>query len=188
MVSKKFLTSSQFISTLLTFFLAFLLPILSYAQLYPVIAETKELSDLRFVIIFNSIFSIVVGGILTVLRYVAFYFNKRTLKRAAISFASALLVLFLLVSGAQLSVIQGNVENIYLFLDFGGVFLLLISLWALFVLKMAYNIVEIKLELGKTQATRLKKIRSKALIPCPNCKYMCRKQWKKCPICESALY
>jgi hypothetical protein len=187
-LSKKFLISPQFISTLITFFLAFLLPILSYAQLYPLIADAEELSHLRSLIIFNAIFSIVIGGTLIVLRYVMFYFNKHTLKRAGIGFANAILVLLLLMSGAQLSVIQGGGQEARIFLDVGGIFLLLIVSWSFVLLKSIYEIIIVKMESRKSTYFRLKKLRSRALIPCPNCKYMCQKQWKKCPICNSVLY
>lgn len=185
---KKFIVSPQFILTLITFFFAFLLPILTYAQLYPVIADAKELSQIRSLIMFNAIFSIAIGGTLTILRYISYYFDKHTLKRALISFTSIILVLLLLVSGALLSVVKGEIGGVYVSLDFGGVFSLLIIAWSLVVFKAVYHIIEIKHEFKRTRNSRLKKIRSRVLIPCPNCKYICRKQWKKCPICDSVLY
>ncbi len=186
---KKVSIKKQFITTLITFFFTFLLPLLSYIQLLPIFDKAEELLYLRSHILFNSVLAIVIGGILTGLRYAVFYFKKRSLKRAFINLISTLLVMILLVSSAQLGVVQIDIEDSYLFLDIRSVFTLLIFSWALIVIKAVYDLVEIKFFPGAAiPLTAREKMRSKGLVKCPNCKYMCRKEWKKCPICKSVLH
>lgn len=190
MVDKKGVNiKKQFITTLLTFFFTFLLPLLSYTQLLPIFDKAEELLYLRSYIIFNSVLAILIGGILTGLRYVVFYFKKRSLKRAFINLISTLLVMILLGSSAQLGVIKVDIDESYVFLDIRSVFALLIFSWALIVFKAVYDLVEIKFFPGAAiLLTAREKMRRKGLIKCPSCKYMCRKEWKKCPICKSVLH
>ena len=140
------------------------------------------LIDFQPKIIIISIFSIIVGGILTILRYVVFYFKKYTLKRTIINLTSTLLVLLILISNAQLSVFHVRIEGLNMYLDVQGIFVLLIISWLLVVFIVIYETFELKLYSKKNE-----KLSIRRLIKCPKCKYLCRKEWKKCPICKSPL-
>ena len=78
-----------------------------------------------------------------------------------------------------------------MFLDFSGIFILLVASWSLVVFKTIYDLTEIKFgseELKDTiKSRKLEKIRKQWLIKCPKCKYTCRREWKKCPISNSKL-
>lgn len=146
------------------------------------------LIDLQPKIVLISIFSIIVGGILTILRYIVFYYKKDTLKRSIINVTSTLLVLLILISNAQLSVFYVSVEGLNMYLDVQGIFILLIISWLLVVFKTIYETFEANLYSTKMRKSGLKRISTRRLIKYPNCKYMCRKEWKKCPICKSTLF
>ena len=126
------------------------------------------------------------------MRYTGFYFEKHTLKRATVNFLSTLLVLLLLLSNAQLSVVQIHDTRSSFYFDIRGMFVLLIISWLLVTSKTVYEIVEIKF-ISKRKEVRadtrtIEKVRGRMFITCPNCHYMCEKRWKKCPICDSLLY
>jgi uncharacterized paraquat-inducible protein A len=100
----------------------------------------------------------------------------------------------LLVSNSQIAIVRINLEDLSMFLDFSGIFILLVTSWSLVVFKTIYDIAEVKFssEDAKdakdvTKYRKREKIRNQGLVKCPKCKYMCRKEWKKCPICNSKL-
>ena len=192
--NKKITSLTQISSTLITFLFAFLLPLITYAQLYPMFSDSEEMAYLRSFVFVNLALSIVIGVLLTVLRYIVYYFDKHTLKRSLINFLSAVLVLILLVSNSQIAVVNINLKGFSMILNFNGTFILLIASWSLVVFKTIYDIAEIKLisEDAKdtkdvTKYRKREKIRSRGLVKCPKCKYTCRREWKKCPICDSKL-
>ena len=189
--NKKITSLTQISSTLITFLFAFLLPLITYAQLYPMFSDSEEMAYLRSFVFVNLALSIVIGVLLTVLRYIVYYFDKHTLKRSLINFLSAVLVLILLVSNSQIAVVNINLKGFSMILNFNGTFILLIASWSLVVFKTIYDIAEIKL-ISKdakdvTKYRKREKIRSRGLVKCPKCKYTCRREWKKCPICDSKL-
>lgn len=192
--NKKISSLAQMSSTLITFFFAFLLPLITYTQLYLLFSGIEEMAYLRSFVFVNLTLSIVIGVLLTILRYAVYYFDKHTLKRSLINFVSAAIVMVLLVSSAQIGVVRISFEGLSMFLDFSGIFILLVASWALVVFKTVYDLAEIKFsnEVTKdakdvTKYRKMEKIRGRGLVKCPKCKYTCRREWKKCPICKSKL-
>lgn len=189
--NEKTTSLAQISSTLFTFLFVFLIPLITYTQLYPMISDFEEIAYLRSIVFVNFILSIVIGALLTVLRYIVYYFDKHTLKRSFINFVSAVLVMVLLVSNSQIGVVHINLESSSLFLDFNGIFILLVASWSLVLFKTIYDIAEIKSSSDeakdKTKHRKREKIRNRGLVKCPKCKYTCRREWKKCPICHSKL-
>ena len=100
MIDKKLISIIQFALTLVTFLLSFLVPLLMFIHLIPIFQEAPEMNYLLPIIVFSGYFTVIIGGILTFLRYIGFYFEKHTLRRAAVNFVSALFVILLLLSNA----------------------------------------------------------------------------------------
>lgn len=154
-------------------------------------SDIEEMAYLRSFVVVNLTLSIVIGLMLTILRYIVYFFDKHTLKRSFVNFVSAALVMILLESSSQIGVVRISLEDLSMILDISGIFILLVASWSLVVFKTIYDLTEIKFNnedvKDTTKYRKLEKIRSRGLVKCPKCKYKCRKEWKKCPICNSKL-
>ncbi len=73
-------------------------------------------------------------------------------------------------------------------LNLSGVFLVSIIIWSLFVIKNTYDLIDYKINENYYKKANTRKTAKKPkLIKCSKCNYMCRIEWKKCPICNSSL-
>lgn len=181
----------RFLFTSFTFTITVLLPILSLIKLNSLDSEFLDRYWIEKVILVSSI-SIVLGILSTITRFLIYSFPRYSVKKQLISLVnSSLLITFLLVN-SLLSKIIINFGRSSIILDFSGIFLLLTSLWLVFVGKQIFDLFDFK----RNQNYYSKKVREskklvapfpKNLIKCRNCGYMCRISWRKCPICNSKL-
>jgi len=93
-------------------------------------------------------------------------------------------------------------SNVRIVVDLSGVYILLIISALLFVIKAIFDVFDYKINQQyysnnlknkrdthssqKKLKQRRKKLKQR-LIQCPKCKYACRKEWKKCPICDTNI-
>ena len=178
--------------TIFTFIITVVLPIIGYIQFKIIVPNDLYLSKLKqsYDIIFIGTISI--GVLLTVSRYYLYSFPQYSLKRAIVNLLNSLLVLVFLSLTSQIGKLDLTLKNSNLYLDLTGVFLLLIAVGALYLVKNLYDLIDFKLNQDYyTTLFRKKKIEYKItpspLLKCPQCKYMCRSEWKKCPICHTKL-
>ncbi len=115
---------------------------------------------------------------------------------------SIMYVLYVAAS-SQMSIIFIEISKIQIIINFSSVYILFIIIASLFAVKNLYDLVEYKLNQSyyssiltdkKIAKFKQKKAaRSKLKQPiqklnkCPKCKYRCRPEWKKCPICKTKL-
>ncbi len=178
--------------TILTFILTLLLPIIGYFQFKMAMPNEIYLSDFQenYDIVFIG--TIIIGILLTGFRYYLYYFPQYSLRRGIINLLNSVLIMIFLIFTSQIGNLDITIENSSLYLNLTGVFLLLIVIWSLFIFKNIYDLVDFKLNQNyyKTfvrERKFRKKIKSRPLIKCPQCKYMCRPEWKKCPICNAKI-
>lgn len=182
----------QVVSTCLALILTVLLPILGYIQFNLIIPSNIDLGN--FTLKYNLIFisTIIIGALLSGLRYFLYRFQQFSVKRGIINLLSSVLYVVFLTITAQIGNIYIQFGTSSLSLNLTGVFIVLISVWSLLILKNALDLIDFKLNQSYYQKTirsntPRKKAAKRMLIDCPNCKYTCNKTWKKCPVCKTPL-
>ena len=178
--------------SILTFVLTVLLPIIGYFQFKIAMPSDTYLSEFQenYDIVFIG--TVMIGVLLTGLRYYLYKFPQYSLRRGIISLLNSILIMIFLIITSQIGNLDIKIENSSLYLNLTGVFILLIGIWSLFIFKNIYDLVDFKLNQNyyKTFARERKfkkEIRSRPLIKCPKCKYMCRPEWKQCTICNTKI-
>lgn len=182
----------QISATGITFILTVLLPIWGYVQFNISISRNIDLGN--FTLKYNLIFisTIIIGALLSGLRYFLYRFQQFSVKRGIINLLSSVLYVVFLTITAQIGNIYIQFGTSSLSLNLTGVFIVLISVWSLLILKNALDLIDFKLNQSYYQKTirsntPRKKAAKRMLIDCPNCKYTCNKTWKKCPVCKTPL-
>ncbi len=93
-----------------------------------------------------------------------------------------------------MSEIYLQIANIQFIANFFDVFILFIIISSLYVLKSLFDLIDFKINkyhydkiIRREKAVRVKQKRKNELVECLKCKYTCRPEWKKCPICDTKL-
>ncbi len=183
----------QFISTIISLVITVFIPILNYYQFKGSLTSDVDLGGFEATYDIFIILIVTVGIIITGCTYFIFNFPKFSIKRGSISLTHSVLDLVLIYFYSFMSIVtfsytcEKNCQK-EVTLDLSGVFIVLIIIWSLFVGKNAYDLIDYKIN-----ETHYKRINSKRntkkpkLIKCSKCNYMCKIEWKKCPICNSSL-
>jgi len=132
----------QIVLTSLTFILTIVLPILGYSQLS--MSNEKYLEDFR--VRYNLVFigTIIIGVILTCLRFYIYRFSEFTVKRGLLSSLNSIFFVLFLSITTQLGKINISMENFSLNLNLIGVFVFLIIVWSLFIVKNLFDLYDFK--------------------------------------------
>lgn len=138
-----------------------------------------------------------VGVIVTLCSYFVDRFQKYSIQRGILMCIISVVYLINVIFASQMSNIYLQIANIQLIADFFGVFILLIIISSLYVLKSLFDLIDFKINkyhydkiIRREKAVRVKQERKKVkkeLVECLKCKYTCRPEWKKCPICDTKL-
>ncbi len=177
--------------TVLISCITIILPIISYIQFKITLNKNSSLGifELKLDTVFISI--IIIGIILSALRYYNFQLPQFSVKRGILTLMNSILFVIFLSVIAQIGIINIDLENSSFYLNLTGVFIVLILVWALFIFKNIYDVIDFKLNQAYYSTSLRRKQflykNSQKLIKCPKCKYMCRIGWKKCPICNTKI-
>ena len=98
------------------------------------------------------------------------------------------------IFSSQMTTIIIRVGNVRIIMDSSGVYILFIITASFFIIKALFDVIDFKVN----QAYYIKKLNHKRvrfkqkklgqkLAQCPKCKYACRSEWKKCPICKTKI-
>lgn len=175
------------------FVLTVILPVVGYNQIKSSLSGNIDLGTfkLKYDAVFIS--TIILGIILTGIRYFIYQFQRFSIKRGSLTLLNSILFTVILTINSQLGNLNITFENLSFYLNLSGVFVLLISVWVLFIIKNTYDLIDYKInslayeKLMREKSRKLNKRISKRLIKCSKCKYACRPEWKKCPICSTHL-
>ena len=128
--------------TSLTFILTIILPIFGYFQFN--ISNEKYLENFqeRYNLVFIG--TIIIGVILTCLRFYTYRFSQYTIKRGFLNLLNSIFFVLFLSITAQLGKINIKMENFTLDLNLIGVFVFLIIVWSLFIIKNLYDLYDFK--------------------------------------------
>ena len=132
----------QIFLTSLTFILTIILPIFGYFQFN--ISTEKYLENFRVRYHLVFIGTIIIGVILTCLRFYMYHFSEFTVKRGLLNLLNSIFFVLFLSITAQLAKININMENFSLNLNLTGVFVFLIIVWSLFIIKNLYDLYDFK--------------------------------------------
>ncbi len=93
-----------------------------------------------------------------------------------------------------MSTIFVGVANVQIIINSSGVYILFTIIASFFVIKAIFDVIDFKVnqsyytnELRRRRARFKQKKLGQELAKCPKCKYACRIEWKKCPICETKI-
>ena len=148
-------------------------------------------------------FFVGIGIIIAICAYSVFKFQKYSIKRALLLLLISIMYVLYVAASSQMSIIFIEVSKIQIIMNFSNVYILFIIITSLYLIKNLYDLVDYKLNQSyyssiltdkkiakfkqkKAARSKLKQSRQK-LIKCPKCKYSCRPEWKKCPICKTRL-
>lgn len=177
--------------TILNFILTVVIPIIGYIQFKITTSNSIDLGhyETKYDIVFVSI--LIIGLSLSGLKFYSFKLPQFSVRRGSANLISSILFVIFLGITAQIGIININLEHSSFSLNLMGVFIILIVVWILFILKNAYDVIDFKLH-QSYYSTSLRKNKffhkeNQKLVKCPKCKYMCRVEWKKCPICNTKI-
>lgn len=159
---------------------------------------TKELYDILIYVF------VCIGVIVTLCSYIIDRFQKYSIQRGILMYIVSVVYLINVIFASQMSEIYLQIANIHLIANFFGVYILFITISSLYVLKSLFDLIDFKINkyhydkiIRREKAVRVKqkgkKVKQKGkkvkkeLVECLKCKYTCRPEWKKCPICETKL-
>lgn len=183
---------SQLVITIVVFVTTVLFPIVNYYIFKESLVQGIEVGDLeqRYDIIIVMV--VCIGVLTTVVTYLIYYFPRYSLKRGYLAFLQSILDILFLIIFSQMSSVSVFFEGSGVIIDFGGVYTLLLIAISLFVFKNIFDIIDFRRnkdfynrKLRAKEALASKESNRK--IKCGNCGYVCRKGWKKCPICSTRL-
>ena len=132
----------KFALTFITLILTVILPVIGYIQFKTVLSKEIDLGtfEIRYEIAF--ILSISIGMLLSGLRYFSYRYQRFSVKKGILNLISSIFFVIFLGNTAQIGNIRIDVEDSYFHLNLTGVFLLFITVWALFILKNLYNLID----------------------------------------------
>lgn len=184
----------QIFLTLFTLVILVIIPAISYI-LFKITYSNDALLEifaLKYDLVFITI--IISGIVLTVMRYMMYNYPKYTLRRGTLNLLHSIIIVVMIAITSQIGNITIKLPDSGFSLNLANVFLLLITIWSLFIAKHVYDIIDFKihhiyydkLRRELSQQPRAD-FRGKNLVECPNCNYMCKSYWKSCPICHALL-
>jgi len=192
-LNKAWLTRTRVIQLVFTSFTAILfilLPLICYIQFkLENIQNYASNYDLIFILL------IIIGFIITTIRFFIYKYPKYSTSRGTLNLIHSVTIVLVLIITSQIGVVYIKLQDSELSLNLMDSFIVLIILWALFIPKHIYDIVDFKLhhiyydKVRRSSTTGIppRRFTSKNLIKCPKCKYMCQITWKSCPICHTKL-
>ena len=183
----------QILSTSVSGVLTILLPIINYIQFKNSLAEDVNLGGFETTYDGLIIWVVIVGIMITVSTYFIFEFPNNSIKRGSVSLMNSVLDVVFIYIFSYMSLInmtytcQNNCRK-EITLNLTGVYMLLIIIMSLYVVKNAYDLIDYNINQKYYRRNNTKKITKKPkLVKCSKCNYMCRIEWKKCPICNYSL-
>lgn len=182
----------QYFFTVFCFLTTVLIPILNYIIFKNSLVQGIILGDLEQKYEIITILVVIIGIIATVSIYLIYYFPKYSVKRSCLTLSQSIMDITLLIIFSQISLLSVFQDKFGLILDISGVYILLIITFLPFIFKNIFDVFDFK----KNEEFYQRKLRAKTTrllkesnrkIKCKNCSYICRKGWKKCPICNKKL-
>lgn len=174
--------------TVLSFVLTVLIPILSYIYFKSSVTDDIDVGDFEAKYNIIIIWAVIFGMMITGCTYLTFNFPKYSIKRGITSLTQSILELIIILLFSQFRTIRISDNDVELIFDITGIFVVLITVCAIFIIKNLYDLIDFKINQKSYFTGNIKnKGISNKLKKCSNCKYMCRLEWKKCPICHSKL-
>lgn len=135
-----------------------------------------------------------IGVIVTLCSYFIDRFQKYSIQRGILMCFISVVYLINVIFASQMSEIYLQIANIQIIANFFSVFILFIIISSLYVLKSLFDLIDFKINkyhydkiIREEKAVRVKQKRKNELVECLKCKYTCRPEWKKCPICDTKL-
>jgi len=182
----------QYFFTIFVFLTTILIPILNYIAFQDSLVQGITLGDLEQKFGIITVIVVFIGIIATVSTYLIYYYPRYSVRRGYLTLSQSILDLLFLVAFSQMGSISIFLEGSGIVLHLGGVYILLFVAFLPFVFKNIFDIIDFR----KNKQFYQRKLRAKAAyllkesnrkIKCRNCSYICRKGWKKCPICNTKL-
>lgn len=140
--------------TVITFIITILLPIVGYFQFSRILTDNSlcsqcptyqmDLENLQVRYNFIFITLILIGVILTILRYSIYKFPQYSIKQGFLNLLNSIFFVLFLSIIAQLGIINISLEGFSLSLNLTGVFLLIIAVWSLFIIKNVFDLYDFK--------------------------------------------
>lgn len=133
-----------------------------------------------------------IGMVVSSCSYVIFKFQKYSVQRGFLLFLISIMYIIFIALSSQLSIIFITVSKIQIIMNFSGVYIIFLIVFSLYALKNLFDLVDFKINQSH-YITILRKRRfmqkkfNQKMITCSNCEYMCRVDWKKCPICKTKI-
>ncbi|MFW9896471.1 MAG: hypothetical protein ACFFD7_11755 [Candidatus Thorarchaeota archaeon] len=128
--------------TSLTFFLTVILPIIGFFQFEILNELFSDVYKLTYKLVFIQ--TLVIGVVLTVLRFSLYQFPLYSIKRGFLNLVNSLLLLVFFGISAQIASIEVSTENFRIHFNLAGVFLFLIIIWSLFLIKNFYDLYDFR--------------------------------------------
>lgn len=179
----------QVILTIFSFIFTILIPLISYIQFKSINPNQVDLGGLDTKFDILIIFFFAIGIIITICTYLVYQNYKYSTKRSILLILISIMYIVYIASSSQIMVLYMGIQKIEIIIDFSGILILFLIGMGLFTLKNVIDLIDFKVNqsyyykiLRNSQISLSK--RKQRLIKCSNCKYMCRLEWKKCPICN----
>ena len=182
----------QIISTISSFVLTIVLPLVNYITFKNIIREEIVLSDLESRYNIIIIFAVIIGVMITGCTYIFFKYPKYSVNRGIVTLTHSVLNVLFLAVFSQMAIFNISFKGSGISLNLSGLFIILTAVLSLLIGKSLYDLIDFKLNQNyyrtflRKQKFKDRKAKQK-LVKCPNCKYMCQMKWSKCPICNSRL-
>lgn len=196
--------------TVINFLIVVIMPLFNYFNFKRVMIEDIDLSNFESRYDSIILWDLLVGVLMTVCTYMLFHYPKHSVKRGIIALIYSILFSVFLLVFSQMSIIHIKSKYAGIILDLERIFIILILVSCLFIIKNIYDLIDFKLNQTYYERERKKKIikflkdqgliksrgvikkfnlKSESLIKCPNpkCNYMCRPDWRKCPLCKTKI-
>lgn len=137
----------QIIYTSVSFITTFLLPIVGYFQIKITTKECSNCPNVEYgsfieIVDQTFIWLFLFGAFITLTRYLIYCFPKFSFQRSGLSLLNSMLFVAFFIKSSSLATLNATYKNQQLFIDFSGVFVLLISFWSLFIVRDIFNTVD----------------------------------------------
>lgn len=182
----------QLLGTSVAFLLSILFPLINYFAFKSFLSSGINVGSLESTYDTTIIITLILGFSSTIVTYLVYRLPKHSVQRSLLALFQNALNIVLIIVFSNLGRFWLIYENVSLYLDIRGIYLILIVGVVPFVAKSIYDTVDFRQNSDyysrlqrRKQLQAVKKINK--LIKCGNCDYMCRAGWKKCPICKTKL-
>ena len=182
----------QLLATWVAFLFSILLPLVNYFTFKSFLSSGINVGSLETTYDIVILITLILGICSTIITYLVYRLPKHSIQRGFLALSQNISSIVLIIVFSNLGRFWLIYENVSLYLDIRGIYLLLIIGVIPFVLKNIYDLIDFKrnsdyyTKLQRRKKHQLVK-KSNKLIKCRNCDYMCRVGWKKCPICKTKL-